>query len=268
MTKKQEYWKVPLTPKQKRNLDTNLIEELNEQYNEEAPKGKKRSPAMKLIGILTALVFTAIVLANGFKVFTLPPLDFLLRSLELAKDPQVQQLQRGVVSVNALNRRGTGFNIDPSGLIVTNHHVIQDARVVYVGFKGGGVYYGQKINSFPEVDLAVIKIDGDSLPALDLDYAYKLDTAKEVMVIGNPLGFSQVVKEGKIIGETLLGGWNTPVLMIEGSAIHHGSSGSPVFNPGGKVVAVIFATLVRDSKDQDIIGLAVPIKHLLERISY
>lgn len=84
----------------------------------------------------------------------------------------------------------------------------------------------------------------------------------KVLVIGNPLQFSQIVIEGELAGEILLDGWDVPVFMIK-APVYKGSSGSPVINRAGKVVAVIFATLISDVQKEKI-GLAVPVSYIIE----
>ncbi|QGG49290.1 S1C family serine protease [Heliorestis convoluta] len=264
----QSYWKVPITPEMERQLEIDLFQELNERYEhddeaEELGKRKKQSAMMvRVIGWTTGLIFLFLVLLGSTYGLRLPPLDFLTRSQELAQNPEMKALQEAVVHVESLGRRGTGFNIDASGLIVTNHHVIADARVIYVSFsRGGAVYRVQEHKSFPEIDLALLKIDGDQLPALPVDLRSQIHAGESLLIIGNPLGFSKVIKEGEYLGSTKLRNWDEPVWMIE-STIYQGSSGSPVFNEAGNVVAVIFATLRQEEDSESIVGLAVPIHYL------
>jgi len=163
-------------------------------------------------------------------------------------------------------RQGTGFNIDSQGLIVTNYHVVRDARLVFVGFADGTIHGVKEAIHFPEVDLALLDIAGDNLPVLALENENNMKTGDKVIVIGNPLGFPQVVKEGEVVGQIRLQGWEDPVIMIKGP-IYSGSSGSPVFNEEGTVVAVVFGTLKQQANSEQVenIGLAVPINQLKAR---
>ena len=272
MKKDSEYWKVPLNDYEKYHIDIELVEELNEIHDDEVeaeviPKSLLRNLSIKLIGLITVLVFILLILGNMFKVFTLPSIDFLAKSRELAQNPEIRQLRESVVVVNAVGSQGTGFNISSTGLIVTNYHVISDARIVYVNFIDGDIYHVKEIESFPEVDLAILNIDGEDLPVIELESEEIPNKGDEVLIIGNPLGFTRVINKGEITGTTRLNGWDKEVFMIEG-AIHKGSSGSPVFNDDGKVIAVVFATLRANiGNDNGTIGLAVSINHLLERLS-
>ena len=272
MDKKNQYWKVPLDEEVAKQLDIELLEEINEYYGDEDDEETEdneqlnsRPFAVKFIGAVTVCIFLLVVLAGGFRFFGLPPLDFLAQSWELARNPEIRELRESVVVVNSLGRQGTGFNIEPTGLIVTNYHVIRGARVVYVNFINGDLYYVRETLNFPEIDIALLKIEGENIPAVYLETENSPQTGDGVLIIGNPLGFTRIINEGQIAGTTRLSGWDREVLMIEG-AIHQGSSGSPVFNADGKVVAVVFATLRPNLDNDERVGLAVPIEHFLERL--
>lgn len=271
MTQNKRYWDGPITSKQKKDLDLDLIDEINELYpeenegNESVESKKSKSLAARFIGLITAIVFLLIFLGDFLQFYNMPSLDFLSRSRQLTQIEEINKLREAVVIVNTVSGRGTGFNIDPSGLIITNYHVIEGKKVIFVNFLSSDIYGVNKIDSFPDIDLAVANINGENLPTLEIEEHNVPQVGDEVLIIGNPLGFSYVVKEGQIAGEIKLRNWDEQVLMIKGP-IYKGSSGSPVFNVEGKVVAVIFATLVTDNYDEEIIGLAVPIKHLLDRL--
>ena len=270
MDKENQYWKIPLDEKISKQLDLELIEEINEYYGEEEEDDEQEeiestSWVVKLVGFVTVFVFVLLIVATGFRAFSMPPLEFLTQSRELAQNPEIRELRESVVVVSAGSSRGTGFNIDSTGLIVTNYHVISDARVVSVSFIGGDLYHVREITSFPEIDIALLRIAGEDIPLVELETERIPRFGDEVLIIGNPMGFTRIINEGRIIGTTRLSGWNSEVLMIQGD-IHQGSSGSPVFNDEGNVVAVVFATLRADVEGVRRIGLAVPVKDFLERL--
>lgn len=265
MNKEQEYWDVPLTPEQRADLGLDENQDLNDlpEEDQEQPQADGKRTVLKLVGVLTFFAFLLLMAGSWFQAFNLPSLGFVFKSRELvAGSPWIQELQQAVVTVETAGSRGTGFNIEAAGVIVTNHHVIKDARAVFIRFSNGDLYQGTKWASWPEVDLAVVHIEGHGLPVLKLDQAVNLTPGAEVLVIGNPLGFSQVVAKCQFLGLAPLQGWEQPVMLIKGP-IHQGSSGSPVINREGRVVGVIFGTL-QDSneKDGETIGLAVPAKSL------
>lgn len=262
----KDYWDVSVRPEDRQQLDEDLIRELNEDEDraEESPlpPGGRRT-AIKAGSLVLALVLAALVLGRLLNVFTLPSLEFLYDSRRLSRDPRVRELQQAVVSIEADGRRGTGFNIHPDGIIVTNYHVIAGSSSITVRFPGALPHLGEVLVGIPQVDLALLSVEGGNLPALELAVE-GLKREDTVLMIGNPLGLSSVVSEGTVEGFVMLRDWEEPVLMIKGP-VYRGSSGSPVFNREGLVVAVIFATLQQQGPagQEDIIGLAVPAAELM-----
>jgi serine protease Do len=251
-----------------KELDVDLIHELNENdsgVDEEFGKSRNyRNPIMlKTIGVIVIVAFIIAAWSNWLWIISVLPLEFLTKSGELAKSPSIQNYQRAVVMIKVSNRQGSGFNISPDGLIITNEHVIRGARNVDVNFQDGSFYSGSVLANYPDLDLAVVKIDGRNLPWLKVKLDEKLTTGTEVIIIGNPLGFVDIVMKGYVTGEIRLRGWDEPVVKVEGE-VRPGSSGSPVLNRDGQVVAVVFGTInsmVVDKK-AGTVGLAVPIKYL------
>ncbi|MGI6065673.1 MAG: S1C family serine protease [Bacillota bacterium] len=268
MTGKKEYWQMPAEPEDQKDLDPELFEELNahDDYFDDGdpwkPTGEKKKSFFRVVGLVTVAVFFLISLGSWTELISLPSLDFLAESWNLSQNQDVRTYRQAVTAVKADGRRGTGFNIDPNGLIVTNYHVVKEAKEASISFEHGAIYQGKEIIAFPEVDLALVNIGGEKLPALALSKEQAL-AGDKVIVIGNPLGFPRVAAQGEVLGNVLLKGWTKPVLMIKGP-IYHGSSGSPVLNEKGKVVGVVFATLIRSEKAdaEENIGLAVPIAYL------
>jgi serine protease Do len=265
MSSKKEYWDIPLSPHQKEQLDEELLAELNRHLEDDSleqnRKQSRRTTYSKVASFMLALLMILLALGRLLNIFTLPPMEFLGRSRELSQIPEMRELQQAVVSIDAGSRRGTGFNIDPAGVIVTNYHVVGDARTIVVSFAAGFPYPGEMAVAVPPLDLALLKIPGETLPVLELAQDARLLKGDTVLIIGNPLGLTRIIHEGLIEGYVQLQNWDAPVLMIKGP-VFPGSSGSPVFNQKGEVVAVIFATLQLDETRPDIIGLAIPIQEL------
>lgn len=270
MTKKREYWDVSPNREQEKDLSPELFEELNrlpeECQNVKSGSTGRKPTVVKFIGLILALVFVVMVLAPSMRVFNLPIFNFLTESMDLTKDPEIRELQRAVVLITAKEKRGSGFNIAPGGIIITNHHVVSKARSVTVAFSSDRIFVEKKRYSFPEIDLAVVEITGKNLPSVELSDR-PLKKGEEVFMIGNPLGFSKIVTRGQVIDRHWDQDRDKPVIMIKGK-VYQGSSGSPVFNHKGQVVAIIYATVNFGEKNanKDIIGLAVPVSWLQERL--
>lgn len=263
-----------------KDLDVRLIEELNEKYGEnedasEIPASKRLPFIWKLTAALVFAVFTLFLLGSWLKVFTWPPLH-LDKWTSLSKEPGIKELKRAVVHIEARGktgipgtaRTGTGFNIRPEGIIVTNQHIIKNAASVSVSFPGRGTYYAAEWHASQNLDIAVIKLNRQNLPVVNLEENSLPAPGEEVTIIGNPRGLDRVVVQGNITGYLQLNSSNQRVMVIS-APIQPGNSGSPVFNEKGRVVGVIFATLY-GRQVEDIRGLAVPVtqvKPYLKKIS-
>ena len=214
--------------------------------------------------LVLVLIFLFSVTARWLQVFTGPALEFLQESWALADDPVVVETRGAVVQVYVNGaaggqRRGSGFNIDPGGLVVTNRHIVEGASLVRVSFPGRGTFIAKSWETSPHVDLAVLKIEGEDLPKVSLA-GEPPPRGRELLVIGNPLQFARVANKGLLVGHTENPGRDFPYLVVE-AAIYPGSSGSPLLNERGEVVGIIFAT--RRNKDpSEVRGLAVDVREL------
>jgi len=220
----------------------------------------------RLIALLLALIFLFTVTGRWLSVFSGPALQFLKESWSLSSDPLVTEVRGAVVQVfteivgsNRDSLRGSGFNIDENGLVVTNRHLVENADLVRVSFPEYGSFLVSEWFLSPFTDLALLKIEGDELPAVPLAGS-TLEIGEDVLVIGNPLQFARIANRGQVVAYYEAYGRELPHLVIE-AMIYPGSSGSPVFNEKGEVAAVIFATLRSDNHDQ-IYGLAIDIREL------
>jgi serine protease Do len=141
--------------------------------------------------------------------------------------------------------RGTGFIIDPSGIAVTNNHVVTGAALLKVWVAGESQPRNARVLGVSECwDLAVIDIEGDGFPYLGY-YEGQIDTGMEVYAAGFPLGDPEytltkgIVSKARASGET---SWASIDAVIEHDArIRGGNSGGPLITPQGKVVGVNYA---------------------------
>lgn len=212
--------------------------------------------------------------------FVLPPLDFVFESAFYSKDPDIHRLSSAVVrisvvfqddegfgsSLTAGRRTGTGFNIEPCGLIITNHHVISGAKGISVEFPDGPTYSAKGWRSLPDVDLAVIELGLDNLPALQWEPNARPVAGERVTVIGNPLGMQNIVTRGSVESYMRLDGIPVRVLVMS-NTIHQGNSGSPVISNEQQVVGVVFGTIRYETDDgYGSRGLAVPLADVADFI--
>jgi len=195
------------------------------------------------------------------QTFSIPAIDFLMTSTKLSQQEHIQTFKKAVVVIETDDSRGTGFSISSDGVILTNDHVVKDEASVTVAFPDDGLFVGEVVANYPDIDLAVVQLDATNLPHLTLADAADASYLEHVEFIGNPLRFQGIANEGEIIDYIRLSDWNEDVLMLR-APVYRGNSGSPVFNELGLVIGVIFATLHHDEHGK--VGLFVPIDHFYE----
>jgi serine protease Do len=141
--------------------------------------------------------------------------------------------------------RGSGFIIDPSGIAVTNNHVVTGAALLKVWVGGESEPRNAKILGVSECsDLAVIDIEGDGYPYLDW-YTDDINVGLDVYAAGYPLGDPEftltrgIISKAKADGES---NWASVDEVLEHDAtINPGNSGGPLITTEGKVVGVNYA---------------------------
>lgn len=154
----------------------------------------------------------------------------------------------------------SGVIIDPDGIVLTNQHVIEGADEVTVLLPNGREFSVRKITSLAGVDLAMLHLDsGGQLPAATLGDSDTLDIGDWVLAMGCPLELEQTVSAGIISakGRSVPEAGRTRLLQTD-AAINPGSSGGPLVNLRGEVVAITTAIASDDGGYQGI-GFAIPI---------
>lgn len=134
-------------------------------------------------------------------------------------------------------RQGSGFLVDASGRIVTNYHVIRDARSARVKLSNGDVYEEVEVLAEDERrDLAVLQVAGFQLPSLPMGNSDSVRIGSPVVLIGSPLGLANTVSTGIVSGRRQEDeGYQ--LLQVTAPA-SPGSSGGPVLSIDGSVVGV------------------------------
>ncbi|MEO1657320.1 MAG: trypsin-like peptidase domain-containing protein [Pseudomonadota bacterium] len=136
---------------------------------------------------------------------------------------------------------GSGFVVDPRGLVVTNNHVIENARNVVVIFDDGSQYSVELLGRDVETDLALLRIlEADRrFPALSFGDSDNARVGDWVLAIGNPFGLGSSVSAGIISGQSRdIGAGLYDQFIQTDAAINRGNSGGPLFDRRGKVIGV------------------------------
>ena len=139
-----------------------------------------------------------------------------------------------------VNSLGSGFVIDPSGIIVTNNHVIADADEIEVNFSDGSKLKATVIGKDAKTDLALLKVESDKpLTSVPMGDSNKIRVGDWVMAIGNPFGLGGTVTVGIVSARNrdINSGPYDDFIQTD-AAINRGNSGGPLFNMEGEVVGI------------------------------
>ncbi len=183
--------------------------------------------------------------------------------------PLIRAVGAGVVNIttaHALDRlgrsgrsTGSGFVLTPDGLVVTNNHVVAQARQIVVRLADGREFPAEVVGRDASTDVALLRLRNvgpGELPAVYLGDSDRLEVGDWVVAIGNPFGLDHSVAHGMISAkERVLGVGVFDDFIQTDALINPGNSGGPLFNMRGEVVGVNTAIM---SQGQGI-GFAVPI---------
>ncbi|MEQ9195829.1 MAG: DegQ family serine endoprotease [Parvibaculum sp.] len=165
---------------------------------------------------------------------------------------------------------GSGFVIDPDGIVITNNHVIDGADRIEVTFIDGTTLPAEVEGTDPKTDLAVLRVKSDKkLPYVELGDSDKARVGDWVIAIGNPFGLGGTVTAGIIsaLNRDIHAG-NYDDFIQTDAAINRGNSGGPLFDLDGRVVGVNSA-IISPSGASVGIGFAVPtstVKPIVDQI--
>jgi S1-C subfamily serine protease len=182
--------------------------------------------------------------------------------------------QAGVVMDPSLENRsalGSGFLYDNQGHIITNNHVVGDAKLVDVTFTNGDRLRANVTAVDPYIDIAVLKViesqnntlDQTQLRPLPLGNSSALIVGDQVIAIGNPYGLAGTMTTGIVsqVGRLVPAPgvpYSVPDVIQTDAAINPGNSGGPLLNLEGQVVGVNFAALTQG------LGFAIPMNLIQE----
>ncbi|ABD44943.1 peptidase Do family protein [Ehrlichia chaffeensis str. Heartland] len=223
--------------------------------DQKAEQYDPRSGFSKLIKESTpAVVNISIVHDLIQEQFPLITLEELLRNI-LEGKPVKKDIPQEVLSA------GSGFVVDESGIIVTNYHVVHNAKEVYVTFSDNKSIPAKILGVDPQTDLAVLKVEvNEKLPYLEFGDSDKTMVGDWVVAIGNPFGLGGSASIGIISARArdLNIGTATEFLQTD-AAINKGNSGGPLFNIDGKVIGINTAILSTQKGGGNIgVGFAIP----------
>jgi S1-C subfamily serine protease len=200
-----------------------------------------------------------------------PSDDDLLDAYSNAVIGVVEKAGPAVVSLEVHQRgpsgAGSGFVVTPDGYVMTNSHVVSNARSIKIRTPSGEILEGQVMGDDPATDLALVRVDATALaapsgsvPYLSVDGALSPRVGQLAVAIGNPLGFESTVSTGVVsaLGRSLRGRGNR---LIDGviqhtAPLNPGNSGGPLLDTGGRVIGVNTAIIARSQS----IGFAIAVE--------
>jgi len=143
---------------------------------------------------------------------------------------------------------GSGFIISTDGYVVTNSHVINDAKTIEVVLQDGRVFKGKIIGDDPATDIAVLQIDANNLQPIKFGDSDKLQVGQLAIAIGNPYGFQYSLTAGVVsaLGRTLRseGARLIDDVIQTDAALNPGNSGGPLVDSHGRVIGVNTAVIL------------------------
>ncbi|NBJ12341.1 Do family serine endopeptidase [Microvirga arsenatis] len=155
---------------------------------------------------------------------------------------------------------GSGVIVDPSGLVITNNHVIENMNEVKVALTDRREFEADIVLRDPRTDIAVLKLkDAANLQAVELGDSEALQVGDIVLAIGNPFGVGQTVTQGIVsaLARTQVGISDYQFFIQTDAAINPGNSGGALIDMNGRVVGINTAIYSRSGGSIGI-GFAVP----------
>jgi serine protease Do len=179
-------------------------------------------------------------------------------------DPMREFLERyfgeGVPREEPRQSLGSGLIVESEGYVLTNNHVIENARMIMVRLADEAEYEAQVVGRDPRTDLALLKIQGRrQLSAVTLGDSDRLRVGDWVLAIGNPFGLEQTVTAGIVSAKgRVIGAGPYDDFIQTDAPINPGNSGGPLFNTQGEVVGITSAIFSQTGGSVGI-GFAIPI---------
>ena len=176
-------------------------------------------------------------------------------------DPLFRQFFGAVPREQVLRSLGSGVIVDPSGLVVTNYHVIEGASEVKVALSDKREFDAEIVLKDEHSDLTILRLKGVSerFPILEFSNSDELQVGDVVLAIGDPFGVGQTVTHGIVsaVARTQVGISDYQFFIQTDAAINPGNSGGALVDLSGKLVGINTAIYSRSGGSQGI-GFAIP----------
>jgi len=221
----------------------------------------EKSPIIQIAKMVCPTVITIVISRDlpkveGFYFFPYGEQEFLV--------PKMQKGKKEKTKIGG----GSGFIVSKDGYVLTSNHVVSEKNADYtVIYEPNKTYPAKVISRDPINDIAILKIQGNNFPFLELADSDKIELGETVIAIGNALGeFHDTVSTGVISGLsryiTAFSGLSKQAEMLRGliqtdAAINPGNSGGPLVNIEGKAIGINTATVMGAQN----IGFAIPINY-------
>jgi len=191
-------------------------------------------------------------------------------------EPSVVNIKTVWTSYSGRPREGAGSGviISSSGWIITNAHVIRNARKIYVTLNDGRVFSATSWRADPREDIAVVKIPPGKLPAAPIANPLALKKGQVAIVIGNPWKFRSTVTVGCVsfVGRSVSAGTSSfsvhyKDLVQTDAAINPGNSGGALVNSKGKVIGINTLVYTGTGRGKNVaqgLGFAIPIDRAMK----
>ncbi|MBO4303448.1 MAG: trypsin-like peptidase domain-containing protein [Lentisphaeria bacterium] len=194
------------------------------------------------------------------------------RSLFFSEDDPIQQLFERFLRTQEGTKNfslGSGFIIDPSGLVVTNAHVVDRASRIHVTLSGGMTGEGRVLASDAANDIALLKLSlsPKNLPCSRFDLSGRLYLGETVIAAGNPFGLENSISAGVLSGTKRHFTYGGKILFSDilqtDAIVYPGNSGGPLINIDGEVIGMNMS-LYQNAPG---IGFAIPAARILEHLA-
>jgi Do/DeqQ family serine protease len=225
-------------------------------FAETAPKVAPQSPSQVRLSFAPVVkkVTPAVVNVYASRVETAP-------RNPLFDDPIFRRFFGGGGDESRVSKAlGSGVIVDPSGLVVTNYHVIEGMTQVKVALSDRREFEAQIVLRDPRTDLAVLRLKGADFPVLELGDSDALEVGDFVIAVGDPFGVGQTVTQGIVsaLARTQVGISDYGFFIQTDAAINPGNSGGALVDLDGKLVGINSAIYSRSGGSIGI-GFAIPV---------